>query len=101
MVGWCDLGQVALLQARLAQANADREATACELERLRAQVAGLQAEHKENVLKLQRAQSAPRRPSTPRLVDRRSAMWVPDAAATHCDQCHAEFGYLVRKHHCR
>jgi len=28
-------------------------------------------------------------------------VWIPDEVATQCMRCDAEFGYIVRKHHCR
>jgi len=28
-------------------------------------------------------------------------VWIPDDAAKQCMRCDAEFGVIVRKHHCR
>jgi hypothetical protein len=31
----------------------------------------------------------------------RLTTWVPDHFVTHCQNCNRQFGYAVRKHHCR
>ncbi len=35
-----------------------------------------------------------------RLGDR-APIWVPDKRVTMCQQCHSDFTFLVRRHHCR
>jgi hypothetical protein len=43
------------------------------------------------------------RPTQPRrnISDIALARWQPDSEVTECPICHIQFGFLVRKHHCR
>jgi len=40
-------------------------------------------------------------PKEKKLPAETAPVWIPDEAASNCMRCDAEFGYIVRKHHCR
>ena len=35
------------------------------------------------------------------IIGNKNNVWINDNMVTHCHNCKSEFGFFIRKHHCR